>query len=729
MRRGLLAALGAVALLALPLALPPQLLDTDAQSVAAPAYEIEVLPGVADSDPTNEKRWSIDAAGNATMTSGWHLGNSSIDLRGSSSSDHDDIVVARFRVVTNPTVEGTPGLGTVLRIYAVVSEIRDTDDDEYHLCRKVRLEIYDAAVQEDGKDKLIGELTYTHIDPDDEIEEGDLAPLTDGAGRLQLGAIISAATDSALGDDCDNFGDHLHQQARLSGSGNALWRNYDRADRRADDGMGFDPGGWGYGYLRPYPRFCADTWIFKIYPPTPAGQEDSEHAPLATPVEKCAAPDNAPSSLSVSEGDGTLDLSWTAPELVSAENEQVTGYQVRWRQTPDGAWEDWESTATTSYTISDLTNDTTYAAQVRAVNSAAKQTVKHCTTLAVPPTWCALKSEHPDRGILEAIPADTMRTIPGAGPPATINATPSRPLHSLTTIARPATGGTVTAEPLGEPGDQPNRRVHPMGTVVTLEAKPASDHVFLDWEVTVGDSTVMACGNPTKVKLDADTTAEAVFEVVPGGVPPHSLTITLAPPPRPEAWAAGFGISGCSGLQGTAGSGGAASTTEAETTVRVTITRAGETTPAATLGPVTADASGGWSVQVPPNASYISDGEYDVAATATRGAFSATRTARFSANVAPTISYTAPTSLRVGTAVTISPSTTDTDIASYVLKTGSTLPSGLTLNATSGVISGTPSAATAARTLTIVVTDRAKNAAEVELSLPAVAAAQPPPPP
>ena len=398
MLRGVLLALGAVVLLGLTLALPARLTDADAQSGGTPAYEIDVLPGVADSDPTNTKRWSIDAAGNATMTSGWHLYNNSIDLRGSSSTAHDDIVVARFRVVKNPLVnEVSPGVGGVPRIYAEVSAIHDTDDDDHEFCRKVRVKLYDRAVLEGGRAKQIGELTYTHIDPDNNLEEGDAVPLKDGAGALQLGTIISAATDRAEGAQCDNRGDHLHQQANSNDASSSVWRNYDRADRKADDGMGFDPVGWGYGYVNensyPYPRFCADTWIFKIYPPRPPGTAASEHGPLATPVEKCAAPDNAPANLSVSEGDGKLDLSWAAPTLVSTENEKVTGYQVRWRQTPNGSWKSWQSAATTSYTIGDLANGTTYAVQVRAVNSAAQQAVKRT--------------------------GGATRTLAGAGPPAT----------------------------------------------------------------------------------------------------------------------------------------------------------------------------------------------------------------------------------------------------------------------------------------------------------------------
>ena len=153
MRYGVFSALGAVALLALTFALPARLTDADTQSGAAPAYEIEVLPGVADSDPMNEKRWGIDAAGNATMTSGWHLNNNSIDLRGTSSSAYDDIVVAQFRVVTNPTVyDVSAGVG-VPRIYVRVSAIHDTDDDSHELCRKVRVELYDHP-RPDGKPEI-----------------------------------------------------------------------------------------------------------------------------------------------------------------------------------------------------------------------------------------------------------------------------------------------------------------------------------------------------------------------------------------------------------------------------------------------------------------------------------------------------------------------------------------------------------------------------------------------
>ena len=62
------------------------------------------------------------------------------------------------------------------------------------------------------------------------------------------------------------------------------------------------------------------------------------------------------------------------------------------------------------------------------------------------------------------------------------------------------------------------------------------------------------------------------------------------------------------------------------------------------------------------------------------------RTAIIADLTAPSVSCTAPTSLRVGTAVTITPSATDTEIASYACKTDPSLPASLTLNGTSGMI-------------------------------------------
>ena len=91
---------------------------------------------------------------------------------------------------------------------------------------------------------------------------------------------------------------------------------------------------------------------------------------------------------------------------------------------------------------------------------------------------------------------------------------------------------------------------------------------------------------------------------------------------------------------------------------------------------------------------------------------------------APTVSYTAPTSLTVGLAITpVTPSTTDTDIASY---SATGLPDGLSIDTTTGVIGGTPTTATgSASTVTVTVTDTSGNSADVPLTFPAVEAAPP----
>ena len=87
---------------------------------------------------------------------------------------------------------------------------------------------------------------------------------------------------------------------------------------------------------------------------------------------------------------------------------------------------------------------------------------------------------------------------------------------------------------------------------------------------------------------------------------------------------------------------------------------------------------------------------------------------------APAATYTAPGTLQVGVAVgALTPSTTDTDIASY----GATgLPPGLGIDSATGAISGTPDTADANTAgATVTVTDSAGNTATVDITFPAVA--------
>ena len=167
--------------------------------------------------------------------------------------------------------------------------------------------------------------------------------------------------------------------------------------------------------------------------------------------------------------------------------------------------------------------------------------------------------------------------------------------------------------------------------------------------------------------------------------------------------AAGFPISGDTG-------------TEADVSVSVTI---------GSQSPVTATsaANGAWVVNVPPNAAYITGTSVTVTVSATKAGFTApsdvTRTLAVDLS-APSANYTPPDTLQVGVALTaMTPSTTATDIASY----GATgLPSGLSINSTTGVISGTPDIADpTTATATVTVTDNAGNPATVSITFPMVA--------
>ncbi len=135
----------------------------------------------------------------------------------------------------------------------------------------------------------------------------------------------------------------------------------------------------------------------------------------------------------------------------------------------------------------------------------------------------------------------------------------------------------------------------------------------------------------------------------------------------------------------------------------------------------TSDTNGAWSVDVPGNATYIAGTGVSVTVSATKTGYTAAaevvRTLTVDL-VAPTPpSYTAPDALKVGDAIEAMSPAGGADVDEY---SAPDLPAGLSIDGTSGAITGTPTAAVAAATVTVTVSDDADNTATVNVAFPAV---------
>ena len=129
-----------------------------------------------------------------------------------------------------------------------------------------------------------------------------------------------------------------------------------------------------------------------------------------------------------------------------------------------------------------------------------------------------------------------------------------------------------------------------------------------------------------------------------------------------------------------------------------------------------------WSVDVPGNAAYIVGPSVAVRVSAAKagytpaGARTSTLAVDLTVPTAPT--YTAPSSLRVGVAIAEMNPTVGVDIHEYGAPG---LPSGLSIDPGSGVISGTPDTANASTaSVRVTVKDTAGNAATVDIAFPPV---------
>ena len=248
------------------------------------------------------------------------------------------------------------------------------------------------------------------------------------------------------------------------------------------------------------------------------------------------------------------------------------------------------------------------------------------------------------------------------------------------------------------------------GGVQTTLSYSATPTAVCTVDASTGALTLVGVGaceiTATAAPNDDYNEATAAFTVTVQAVEVLALSLdTIAGDDRVNIAekAAGFAISGDTG-------------SEAGVTVSVTI---------GTESPLTATSGSGgaWSVDVAANAAYLTGTSVAVTVAASKTGFTSPSDVTRALAVdltAPAASYTAPGTLQVGVAIgAMTPTTTDTDIASY----GATgLPPGLGIDAGTGVISGTPDTADASTaSATVTVTDTAGNAADASITLPAVA--------
>ena len=168
--------------------------------------------------------------------------------------------------------------------------------------------------------------------------------------------------------------------------------------------------------------------------------------------------------------------------------------------------------------------------------------------------------------------------------------------------------------------------------------------------------------------------------------------------------AAGFTISGATGSQG-------------GVSVTVTVGTTDLTAMSAATDPAT------WSVDVPADASYIAGTSVAVKVNATKTGYTApgevTRTLAVDLTAPTAPSYTAPSSLKVGVAIAAMTPSGGSGIDEY---SATGLPSGLSVNAGTGAIGGTPDTADASTaSATITASDTAGNTDTVDIAFPAVA--------
>ena len=126
------------------------------------------------------------------------------------------------------------------------------------------------------------------------------------------------------------------------------------------------------------------TYSFKVTAVNKAGEGPASGAASATPTAAVTKP-GPPNGLTASPGNGQVTLSWTAPG--SGGGTGISGYEIYRGTSPggeSGTPVNGSLVAGTSYTVTGLTNGTTYYFTVAAVNKAKLQGAKSGEASATP---------------------------------------------------------------------------------------------------------------------------------------------------------------------------------------------------------------------------------------------------------------------------------------------------------------------------------------------------------
>ena len=194
------------------------------------------------------------------------------------------------------------------------------------------------------------------------------------------------------------------------------------------------------------------TYSFKVTAVNKAGEGPASGAASATPAAAVTKP-GVPNGLTASPGNGKVTLSWKAPG--SNGGAGISGYEIYRGTSPGG-----ESgtpvnaslAAGTGYTVTGLTNGTTYYFTVAAVNKAKLQGGKSGEASATPAAASASTSASASAGASATGPASaspsggaTATATGSPGAPTGLTATPGNGEVGLSWTAPASAGGAAPA--------------------------------------------------------------------------------------------------------------------------------------------------------------------------------------------------------------------------------------------------------------------------------------------